>query len=182
MSNTKSKRPTWRDGMIAAAADARGRMQCAREDAQRADLIPEVARDEAIAFAFGVIADECAYIASLPAHEGLERMQKMGTNSSRAWASAYAERGYGHEADNAEAAAMAENMMDRADRRDRAEFVEFNAPAEPPPAPVEVELNDYERKLVTGHAIIPAIKSLRERTPGLGLRDAKNAVDKYRKG
>ena len=50
--------------------------------------------DAARAHAYNVIAEELAYIASLPPHEGLARLRKLGDDASRAWAAEYARTGF----------------------------------------------------------------------------------------
>lgn len=47
--------------------------------------------------------------------------------------------------------------------------------SEPP-----VELSAAEKCLIDGNLVIPAIKMLRERVPGLGLKEAKNLCDAFR--
>lgn len=161
---SKSK-PTWRDGMIAAAADARARMKNATA------VTSADAFNRGAAYAFGVLADEFAYVASLSPHEGLERMREMGSKASRAWATAFAEHGSECSARSAEDTVVSEHMLQinaAAEARERSKSEAL------------VELNEYEKACLRDSEIIEAIKALRARVPGLSLMEAKRSVDAYR--
>lgn len=140
MSNPTTTKPTWRTGIIAAAAKVRAMALNAAESDRRHHR--ELTADGwSAAAALDSVARDLAYLASLQPHEGLAQMRKLGDDKSRAWAEEFARTGF-----------------------------------EPKH---KLALTVEEQQLVRDNQIIPAIKSLRERT-GCGLMEAKQQIDANR--
>jgi ribosomal protein L7/L12 len=178
MSN--SKRLTWRDGLIAAAASARTR---ARNAEASHTMTRNKGEDAHAALHLRWLADELAYIASQPPHEGAEAMRKLGDRAGRKWAEATAAGQPSASVDAIEHEWLEADKNDRertaaayrADEAAREAARQARAGAQP------LTLDADEIALVNKHEIIEAIKTLRHRT-GLGLTDAKRAIDHYRNG
>jgi hypothetical protein len=83
--------PSWRDGVIAAAAQARALAANARSIGRAFRREEEAG---AVACALDNLARDLAYIASQPAHEGLRALRKLGCDDTRAWAAEFASTGF----------------------------------------------------------------------------------------